>query len=195
MMKLTDEQLAIKAQSGNKRALEILIDRYKPLVGAKCNRYFIAGGTKDDLIQEGTIGLFLAIKNFNVQKNDSFAAFASMCIKRRMVTALKSANRKKNIPLNNYVSLSPQNDDEGNSIAETIQASGMNPEENFLIAEKEHNVLLRLDKSLSDFEKLVLVEQLKGKSYEETAQKLNVNKKSVDNAVQRIRQKAERIKQ
>ena len=136
---VTDEQLAYLSQMGDKKASELLLNKYKFLVKSICNKFFIAGSTKDDIIQEGMIGLYRAIMNFKSEKNDSFSAFASMCIKRRVLSVMNSANRKKNIPLNTSVSLNKPVNEEGRTLGETIEDFSTDPEKIFMVSEKIQN--------------------------------------------------------
>ena len=190
---VTDEQLALLSQMGDKRASELLLNKYKFLVKSICNKFFIAGSTKDDIIQEGMIGLYRAIMNFKSEKNDSFSAFASMCIKRRVLSVMNSANRKKNIPLNTSVSLNKPVNEEGRTLGETIEDFSTDPEKIFMVSEKIQNDNKNIVQALSSMEKSILVEFLQNKSYDEIAQKLNISRKSVDNAMQRIRLKVSKL--
>lgn len=190
---VTDEQLALLSQMGDKRASELLLNKYKFLVKSICNKFFIAGSTKDDIIQEGMIGLYRAIMNFKSEKNDSFSAFASMCIKRRVLSVMNSANRKKNIPLNTSVSLNKPVNEEGRTLGETIEDFSTDPEKIFMVSEKIQNDSKNIVQALSPMEKSILVEFLQNKSYDEIAQKLNISRKSVDNAMQRIRLKVSKL--
>ena len=190
---VTDEQLALLSQMGDKRASELLLNKYKYLVKHICNKFFIAGSTKDDIIQEGMIGLYRAIMNFKSEKNDSFSAFASMCIKRRVLSVMNSANRKKNMPLNSSVSLSIPVNEEGKTLGETIEDFSADPEKIFMVSEKIQNDSKNIVEALSEKEKSILAEFLQNKSYEEIAKKLNISKKSVDNAMQRIRLKVSKL--
>ena len=190
---VTDEQLAYLSQMGDKKASELLLNKYKFLVKSICNKFFIAGSTKDDIIQEGMIGLYRAIMNFKSEKNDSFSAFASMCIKRRVLSVMNSANRKKNIPLNTSVSLNKPVNEEGRTLGETIEDFSSDPEKIFMVSEKIQNDSKNIADALSEKEKSILVEFLQNKSYDEIAQKLNISRKSVDNAMQRIRLKVSKL--
>lgn len=190
---VTDEQLALLSQMGDKRASELLLNKYKFLVKSICNKFFIAGSTKDDIIQEGMIGLYRAIMNFKSEKNDSFSAFASMCIKRRVLSVMNSANRKKNMPLNTSVSLNKPVNEEGRTLGETIEDFSTDPEKIFMVSEKIQNDNKNIVQALSPKEKSILVEFLQNKSYDEIAKKLNISRKSVDNAMQRIRLKVSKL--
>ena len=194
-IEVSDEQLALLAQMGDKKAMDILLNKYKGSVNNRVKRYFLAGATRDDVLQEGMIGLFSAIMSYRPEKNDSFSAFASMCIRRRMINVLETAKRQKNQPLNTYVSLSKpvQDDDEGRTLGDILEVKGLNPEEIFLTKEKDRNTKKRLKGVLSRFEFAVLSEFLSGKNYDEIAEILDTDKKSVDNALQRIRRKISRM--
>ena len=170
---MTDEDLITIIKSGDKSALEYLIDKYKELVNMKVSKYFMVGGEKEDIVQEGLIGLYKAIKSYSGDKQNSFKTFANMCIERQLITAIKTSNRQKHMPLNSY--LSNQTEDP----LETITK-----QEYFKAVEKA------IDKSLSDFEKQVLNRYIQGESYVQIAQKLDAPVKSIDNAIQRIRKKA-----
>ncbi len=190
---VSDEGLAVLAQSGDKRAAEMLLNKYKGLVLARCSRYFMVGATDEDIVQEGMIGLYRAIMCFNKEKNDSFASFASMCIKRRVLSALQSANRKKNMPLNTCISLNKPVDDTGEkTLGDVIENTQFDPEKLFINKEKRKSQRMRIENQLSKLEKQIVMRYLDGESYDEIAKKLNITKKSVDNAMQRIRSKLQR---
>ncbi len=191
---VSDEQLAILAQMGNNRASEILLNKYKPHVRSICKRFFMVGATKEDIIQEGMIGLYRAIMNYRPEKNSSFSAFAFMCIRRHVVTKVQGANRKKNQPLNTSVSLSKPVSDNGMTLGEIIEDESQDPEIMFIASENKQNAKKRISDMLSPFEKRILIEYLKDKTYDEIAKKLNVTTKSVDNAMQRIKNKISRLK-
>ena len=189
----SDEELIDIIKSGDKQALEYLINKYRELVNIKVTKYFIIGAEKDDIIQEGLIGLFKAIKCFSKDKQNSFKTFANLCIKRQLITAIKTSNRQKHSPLNSYLSLNLaayENEDDG----DLMQIFNTNSIEDPLdtLTKKEYFEKLEntIDESLSNFEKQVLHRYLKGESYVKIAEKLNTPVKSVDNAIQRIRKKA-----
>ena len=194
-IKMTDEQIIEKIRQGDKQALTYLMDKYKEVVNIKVGKYFMIGAEKEDIVQEGLIGLFKAIKTFNSEKNNTFKTFANMCIERQLITAIKSSNRQKHMPLNSYLSLnaSAYNNDEENG-AEIIDTFDSKTVEDLLetIMKKEYydEIEKSIDKSLSKFEKQVLDRYMKGESYVVIAQKLDSPVKSVDNAIQRIRKKA-----
>ena len=171
---------------------------YKNLVNIKVSKYYMIGAEKEDIVQEGLIGLFKAIKSFQPQKQNSFKTFANMCIERQLITAIKSSNRQKHMPLNSYLSLNMSayhNEEDGNeSNADLLEILNANLIEDPLdtITQKEYyqNIESAIDKTLSDFEKKVLTRYMQGETYTQIAQKLEAPVKSVDNAIQRIRKKA-----
>ncbi len=193
----SDEDLIKIIKSGNKYALEYLIDKYKTLVNMKVSKYYIIGAEREDIVQEGLIGLFKAIKNFEPDKQNSFKNFANMCIERQLITAIKTSNRQKHMPLNSYLSLNMSaydNNDDNQHDADLIEILNANLIEDPLdtITQKEYYKVIEttIDKTLSDFEKQVLNFYMQGETYSKIAEKLNTPIKSVDNAIQRIRKKA-----
>ena len=192
---MSDEELINSIRADDKKALEFLICKYKDLVNSKVNKYFIMGGEKEDIIQEGLIGLYKAIKDYKEDKQNSFKSFANLCIERQLITAIKSSNRQKHMPLNSYLSLNmpAYEDSDGNADTEVMEILDANIIEDPLdtITKKEYmsNVESVIDTSLSDFEKKVLNRYIQGESYVKIAQKLDAPVKSVDNAIQRIRKK------
>lgn len=191
---ITDEQLAVLAQMGDSRASEILLKKFKYLVKNICKRYYMAGSTDEDIIQEGMIGLYKAIINFNPEKNDCFQAFASMCVKRRVLSKMNSANCKSNLPLNTSISLNKPIKEDGSTLGELLEDDKLDPESMFIISEKRQSTQKRISTMLSPLEKRILIEYLKDKSYDEIAKKLQITPKSVDNAIQRIKNKISRLK-
>ena len=190
---MTDEELISLVKSDDKYALDFIIEKYKDLVNMKVGKYFIIGAEKEDIIQEGMIGLFKAIQSFNPDKQNSFKTFANMCIERQLITAIKTSNRQKHIPLNSYLSLNTAayEDDEDTSILEVFDShTTEDPLDTITKKEYYKRVEDAIDKSLSDFEKQVLARFIKGESYVTIAEKLDTQVKSVDNAIQRIRKKA-----
>lgn len=192
---MTDEEIIRKIQDGDKQALTYLIDKYKELVNVKVGKYFIIGAEKEDIIQEGLIGLFKAIKTFDPEKNNSFKTFANMCIERQLITAIKSSNRQKHIPLNSYLSLNTSayegNNENGVELIDTFDNKTVeDPLETVMKKEYFEQIENSIQKSLSTFEKQVLDGYMKGYSYVTIAKKLDSPVKSVDNAIQRIRKKA-----
>ena len=193
----SDEELIVRYRDGDTDAMDFIFERYKHLVRKKAKAMFLAGGDNDDLIQEGMIGLYKAIRDYNTDREASFATFASMCINRQMITAVAASNRKKNMPLNTYVSYDmPAGGDEDSDmrLVDILQSqTELNPEK--LLIDKEHNRDLksRLKEVLSTFEQQVLVYYLEGMDYTAIAKKMQKPPKSVDNALQRIRSKAARL--
>ncbi len=193
---MNDEQLIELIKSGDKYAIDFLIEKYKDLVNMKVSKYFIIGAEKEDIIQEGMIGLFKAIQSFKSDKQNSFKTFANLCIERQLITAIKTSNRQKHMPLNSYLSLSAsaynnEDDDSDSSMIEFFDShTTEDPLETLTKKEYYQTVENAIDKSLSDFEKQVLKRFIKGESYVNIAESLNTPVKSVDNAIQRIRKKA-----
>lgn len=190
---MSDEGLVDIAKSGDKNALEYLINKYKELVNMKVSKYFIIGAEKEDIVQEGLIGLYKAVKSYSPDKQNSFKTFANMCIERQLITAIKSSNRQKHMPLNSYLSLneSAYENDEETSLFDTFNSHQIeDPLETITKQEYYKSVEIAIDKSLSDFEKQVLNRYMKGESYVQIAEKLATPVKSIDNAIQRIRKKA-----
>ena len=189
----TDDELILLAQSGDDTALETILIRYKPLVYKKSQPYYLAGGDDDDVIQEGLIGLYKAIMSFNKDRFPLFNIFAGVCIERRIISAVKKASRLKHNPLNSYVSLS--NDENKNDIENINSDMGMNPENILIERENVSGLEGRINDALSAFEMQVLLCQINGHTYKETAEILNRDVKAVDNAMQRIKKKLEEVVQ
>lgn len=190
---MTDEQLISLVKADDKYALDFIIEKYKNLVNMKVSKYFIIGAEKEDIVQEGMIGLFKAIQGFDNTKQNSFKTFANMCIERQLITAIKTSNRQKHMPLNGYISLNTAayEDDEDTTVLEVFD-SHQTEDPLDTITKKEYykRVEDAIDKNLSDFEKQVLARFIKGESYVTIAEKLDTPVKSIDNAIQRIRKKA-----
>ena len=190
---MKDEDLITIIKSGDKLALEFLIDKYKELVNMKVSKFFMIGAEREDIVQEGLIGLFKAIKCYNEEKQNSFKTFANLCIERQLITAIKSSNRQKHIPLNSYLSLNTTayDEDEDSSILDVFDSHQTeDPLETITKKEYYQAVEESIDKLLSGFEKQVLSRYIQGESYIKIAEKLDTPVKSVDNAIQRIRKKA-----
>ena len=190
---MSDEDLINVIKSGDKYALEFLIGKYKELVNMKVSKFFMIGAEKEDIVQEGLIGLFKAVKSYNPDKQNSFKTFANLCIERQLITAIKSSNRQKHMPLNSYLSLNgtAYEDDEESNLLDVFDAHQMeDPLETITKKEYYQTVENAIDKSLSDFEKQVLNRYMQGESYVQIAEKLDTPVKSIDNAIQRIRKKA-----
>ena len=190
---MKDEDLIRKIKSGDNDALDYILKKYQEFVNMKVSRYFIIGAEKEDIIQEGLIGLYKAIKSFDPEKQNSFKSFANLCIERQLITAIKSSNRQKHMPLNSYLSLNMSaydNEDDDTSIYDIFDANIIeDPLDTITKKEYYKSVEDIIDKSLSIFEKNVLNELVNGSSYTAIAQKLDSPVKSVDNAIQRIRKK------
>lgn len=192
---LTDEEIISQIKQGDESALVYLLEKYKDIVNAKVGKYFIIGAEREDVIQEGMIGLFKAIKDFNPEKQNTFKSFANICVERQLITAIKSSNRQKHMPLNSYLSLnSSPNDEDDEDGADLLDIFNANLVEDPLetVTKKEYYSYVEktINNSLSDFEKKVLNRFINGESYEQIASKLETPVKSVDNAIQRIRKKA-----
>ena len=191
---LTDEQIISQIKEGDEQALSFLLDRYKDLVNSKVGKYFIIGAEREDIIQEGMIGLFKAIKNFDSNKQNTFKTFANLCVERQLITAIKSSNRQKHMPLNSYLSLNTSaydNDEDGTELIETFEVDTIeDPLETIMKKEYFNEIQNAVQKSLSKFEEKVLDRYIQGESYEVIAKKLETPVKSIDNAIQRIRKKA-----
>ncbi len=198
--KMTDENLLQEiTQNQNNMALDCLINRYKDVVGMKANKFFMVGSEKDDMLQEGYIGLYKAVKSFDKEKQNSFKTFAGLCIERQMITAVKNSNRQKHIPLNSSLSLNSgaYDEDDDTEVMEILDTRKTGEDPLDIVTKKEYFTVVEnaIDDSLSDFEKKVLQHYKNGESYAEIAQKLQSKVKSVDTAIQRIRKKAMKIKQ
>ena len=194
----TENELINLAKKGDKQAIDEIVLKYSDAVNIKANKYYINGAEKDDLIQEGYIGLFKAIKNFKPEEENSFKNFANLCIERQIITAVKGSNRQKHIPLNSYISLNNttfENEDgeQENSLIDILSAETVeDPLETITKSEYYKNIETSINNSLSKFEKQVLNEYIKGKSYVEIAKDLQSDTKAIDNAIQRIRKKTEK---
>ena len=191
---LDDNEVITKIKQGDKKALNYLLDKYTDVVSMKAGKYFIVGAEKEDIIQEGLIGLFKAIKSFNPEKQSSFKTFANLCIERQLQTAIKSSTRQKHMPLNSYLSLniSAYDENEDTSLLEVFETENTAEDPLDIVTKKEYYNFVedRVEETLSDFEKQVLHRYTNGESYTQIAERLNAPVKSVDNAIQRIRKKA-----
>ncbi len=197
--KLTDEEILELVNEGDNRAMDYLFSRYKPLVEKKSRSYFINGGSREDLTQEGMIGLFKAIRDFQAQKNVAFFPFAELCITRQIITAVKRSARKKHGPLNNYVSLNKpafdfEEEDSDEDMLVYVPSNRIEDPENLIIGQEESfRIKEELLGKLSELEKQVLQLHLSGINYKEVAELLQRPVKSIDNALQRIKKKAEEV--
>ena len=190
-----DEEIVAMAKEGNDRALEYLLCKYQNFVKSKAKSYFLIGADKEDIYQEGMIGLFKAIRDFKDNKLASFRVFAELCITRQIITAVKTATRQKHIPLNTYISLNkPIYDEESDrtllDIISGIKVS--DPEELIIDREEMENIESKIEEVLSSLEMEVLNSYLDGKSYQEIASDLDRQAKSIDNALQRVKRKLEK---
>ncbi|ACL77608.1 RNA polymerase sporulation sigma factor SigH [Ruminiclostridium cellulolyticum] len=192
---MVDEDVILEAKAGNTMALEYLINKYKSFVRAKARTYFLIGADREDIIQEGMIGLFKAIRDYKGDKLSSFRAFAELCITRQIITAIKTATRQKHIPLNSYVSLNkPIFDEESDRTLMDIisEESISDPEELIINREEFKGIESKMGEILSSLEWEVLTSYLDGKSYQEIAEDLDRHVKSIDNALQRVKRKLEK---
>lgn len=192
---MVDEEVILEARAGSSKALEYLINKYKSFVRAKARTYFLIGADREDIIQEGMIGLFKAIRDFKGDKLSSFRAFAELCITRQIITAIKTATRQKHIPLNSYVSLNkPIFDEESDRTLMDIlsEESISDPEELIINREEFRGIESKMGEILSSLEWEVLTSYLNGKSYQEIAEDLDRHVKSIDNALQRVKRKLEK---
>jgi RNA polymerase sporulation-specific sigma factor len=192
---MLDEEVIILAKQDDIMALEYLICKYENFVKAKAKSYFLIGADREDIYQEGMIGLFKAIRDFKADKLSSFKAFAELCVTRQIITAIKTATRQKHIPLNTYVSLNkPIYDEESDRTLLDIlsEAKVSDPEELIINREELKNMHTEIGGVLSNLEMEVLMSYLDGKSYQEIACDLDRHAKSVDNALQRVKRKLEK---
>ncbi|ACL70398.1 sigma-70 family RNA polymerase sigma factor [Halothermothrix orenii] len=191
-----EEEIIRQAQNRNRRAIEYLINSNMDIVYAKAKYFFIKGLDKDDVIQEGMVGLFKAIRDFKFEKGASFRGFAQLCVHRQLVSAIKRANRQKHIPLNTSTSIdrSIDNSENGRSYNDILPNEDENLEEKFIYQEQLKMIFEDIEKELTELEREVFMQYLANKSYQEISNQLEVNLKTVDNALQRARKKIERIK-
>ena len=190
-----DEEVVIEAQDINVRAQEYLINKYKNFVKAKAKSYFLIGADKEDIYQEGMIGLYKAIRDFKADRLSSFRAFAEICVTRQIITAIKTATRQKHIPLNTYISLNkPIYDEESDrTLLDVLSGAKItDPEELVISREEVISIQNEIGEVLSDLEMEVLMSYLDGKSYQEIACDLDRHAKSIDNALQRVKRKLEK---
>ena len=192
---MTDEAIVEIARTGDVDAQEYLINKYKNYVRAKARTYFLLGGDKEDLIQEGMIGMYKAIRDFRSDKLSSFRAFAELCITRQIITAIKTATRQKHIPLNSYVSLNKPiyDEDSDRTLLDVITGNKVTDPEELIISREEFSEIVeKMGELLSSLEWKVLMYYLEGKSYQEIAEDLGRHVKSIDNALQRVKRKLEK---
>lgn len=194
----TDEELVQLTHEGDTLAQDQLFEKYKNFVRSKVRSYFLIGADREDIIQEGMIGLYKAIRDYKSDKLSSFRAFAELCITRQMITAIKTATRQKHIPLNSYVSLNKPvyDDDSDRTLIDILSVSKITNPEELIIGQEEYAAIeARIGEMLSDLEWEVLTSYLMGKSYQEIAVDLKRHVKSIDNALQRVKRKLEKYLQ
>ena len=192
---MTDEDVVARCRQSDTMAEEYLLNKYKNFVRSKARSYFLIGADHEDIVQEGMIGLYKAIRDFRPDKLSSFRAFAELCITRQIITAIKTATRQKHIPLNSYVSLNkPLYDEESDRtlLDVIIEGRATNPEELIIGQEDLNSIHHKIDEVLSGLEQEVLRAYLDGKSYQEIADNLGRHVKSIDNALQRVKRKLEK---
>lgn len=186
----TDEQLIERFRSGETQIMEYILDKYKPLVRKKANAMYLIGGETDDLIQEGMIGLFKAIRDYDAGRETSFFHFAELCISRQLYNAVEASNRKKHAPLNSYVSFYAGSEEEGQSLLDSLSSGEIgNPEDMIISQENAKQFWKQLRERLSGMEQQVLDEYLSGLNYKQIAQRMGKSPKAIDNALQRIKGK------
>lgn len=197
---MADEEIIALTRSGDDKAMDYLLEKYKNMVRQKVRTLFLIGGDRDDLIQEGMIGLYKAVRNYQPDRDSSFFTFADLCVSRQMYSAIKASNRKKNMPLNTYVSLyAPVFTENGEEAEKSplldniILQNNINPEELFIDKESKSVIEYELGRRLSSLEKDVLVLYLGGLNYVQIAERLEREPKSVDNALQRIKSKLSQV--
>ncbi len=187
-----DNALVELARAGQDKAIDELLNRYRHYARAKARTYFLAGADKEDIVQEGMIGLFKAIRDFQADKSTAFRVFAELCITRQIITAIKSATRQKHIPLNSYVSLNkPAGNDDERPLEEALVHGALDPADLVISAEEISNIKSSMGRLLSDLETEVLQLYMDGKSYQQIADMMGRHVKSIDNALQRIKRKLE----
>jgi RNA polymerase sporulation-specific sigma factor len=192
---LSDEDVVEAVRIGSSEALEYLIYKYRNFVRAKARSYFLIGADREDIVQEGMIGLYKSIRDYRGDKQSTFKAFAELCITRQIITAIKTATRQKHIPLNSYVSLDKPiyDEDSDRTLLDVICGSKMSDPEELIINQEEFSGLEdKMTEILSDLERRVLMLYLDGRSYQEIAEDLDRHVKSIDNALQRVKRKLER---
>lgn len=198
LLNMSDEEVVELARQGDNDAQEYLIGKYKNFVRAKARSYFLIGADKEDIIQEGMIGLYKAIRDFRPDKLSSFRAFAELCITRQIITAIKTATRQKHIPLNSYISLNKPiyDEDSDRTLLDVISGTRVTDPEELVISQEDFDdIEAKMGEILSSLEWNVLMYYLEGKSYQDIAAGLDRHVKSIDNALQRVKRKLERYLQ
>ena len=194
-LEMTDEEVVKVAQKSDNPALEYLLNKYKNFVRSKARSYFLIGADHEDIVQEGMIGLYKAIRDYREDRQSSFRAFAELCITRQIITAIKTATRQKHIPLNSYVSLDKPMFDEKSerTLLDTITEDNFSNPEAMVISKEDLSVIEgKIGEMLSDLEKDVLIKYMEGKSYQEISEELDRHVKSIDNALQRVKRKLQK---
>ena len=193
---MADEQVVKLAQEGGDgAALEYLLNKYKNFVRTKARSYFLIGADHEDIVQEGMIGLYKAIRDYRAEKLSSFRAFAELCVTRQIITAIKTATRQKHIPLNSYISLNKPiyDEDSDRTLLDVLSGAKVTDPEELVISREEFvDIEKKMEEILSDLEWKVLMSYLDGKSYQEIAEDLHRHVKSIDNALQRVKRKLEK---
>ena len=188
---MTDEEIAALSRDGDGQAMVYLMDKYKNFVRSKARGYFLVGADHEDIVQEGMIGLFKAVRDYDPARLVPFRVFAELCVRRQLITAIKNATRQKHIPLNNYVSLNKPvyESENGRTLHDVVEGRSVDPEELFISAEETIGIRKHLDTRLTALERNVLDAFLRGESYQEIAEHLGTHVKAVDNALQRVKKK------
>ena len=192
---VSDEDMVTRAQAGETEAMDVLIDRYKNFVRSRARNYFLVGADREDIIQEGMIGLYKAIRDYRPEKQCTFRAFAELCVTRQIITAIKTATRQKHQPLNSYVSLNrPVYEEESERTLMDIitPPTSQNPEDLMISEENRQQLERKIHELLSDLERAVLASYLDEKSYQQIAADLHRHVKSIDNALVRVKKKLEK---
>ena len=193
---ITDEELILRLREGETRITDYIMEKYKNLVKSKAKSMYILGADSEDLIQEGMIGLFKAVRDYDSGRDASFATFADLCVSRQMYTAVQAARRQKHVPLNTYISLYGSNQDQGGEcqmIDSLVSQVELNPEELLIDKENVENLSKQIERELSPFENQVLDLYVTGMSYVQIARVLGKDEKSTDNALSRIKSKVKKL--
>ena len=192
---MKDEDVVQLAQQADGMALEFLLNKYKNFVRTRARSYFLIGADHEDIVQEGMIGLFKAVRDYDPARLVPFRVFAELCVRRQLITAIKNATRQKHIPLNNYVSLSKPvyESENGRTLHDVVEGRSVDPEELFISAEETIGIQKHLNTRLTALERSVLDAFLRGESYQEIAEHLGRHVKSIDNALQRVKRKLTRF--
>ena len=191
----TDEELIAKLRNGEKEVENYIMRKYMPLVRKSTNAMYLIGGEKEDLIQEGMMGLMDAVRNYDREREASFFTFAELCITRHLHSVIESYNRKKHAPLNNYISFSNQDENDGVDLDQIITEQSISPEHILIEKERKKEFFVKLEEKLSSMEKKVLYLYLEGNDYLQIAEIMQKPSKAIDNALQRIRGKGKALKE